>query len=213
MIKKGRPPVESERVTTYLTENPQATNKDVMVACDVAPATVSRVRKELVEKGMIPPAWGDRRSKNKRARVKHVTPPTDGTPFETQSPDELIAAVEAQAKHDVAKDLDLDEEIDMKKLKRILWRIAQVDPDNRIRTQAIWTLTRVQAEVNEREAGPGVPMTKQQVIARLLDLFEGVGAGVIIEAMQLFLDKRKGLGHEEKAVESGGPSSPSLSTA
>jgi hypothetical protein len=195
MAKSG----DRERAKEYLLANPQATNRDASSAVGCSPRTVGYARAELVGSGQLPPAWGDHKSnvaKRRQSRTSADTPSpisvtsgaAEGTPFDTQSTADLNAALARQPDW---QDIEA-EDIDISKLKRILWRIARTDPDNRIRTQAIWTLTRIQNDMDDRPLGPGQPRTKADIIDRLLLLFEGVGAGIVVEAMQAFLDKRKG---------------------
>lgn len=204
---------QRERAKTYLLEHPQATNKDVAASLGVAPRTVGYARAELVNSGLIPPAWGDHKSAKRRMKRRAIVPTdkvvsaTEGTPFETQNTTDLNKAV-VSALPDL---LDEEEEIDIGRLKRILYRIAKMNPDDRIRTQAVWTLTRIQQDMSERPLGPGLPRTKAEIVARLLQLFEAVGAAVVIETMQMFLDKRKGsthVGESTQAVEHGDAVSP-----
>jgi len=185
-----------QRAKEYLLANPTATNKDAAASVGVSLRTIGYARAELVNAGLIPPAWGDHKSKvtkGKSARVKasvltRTASAAEGTPFDTDTTSDLNARVAEQSLSD---DID-DEEIEISKLKRILWRIARTDSDNRIRTSAIWTLTRIQQDMDERPLGPGVPRNKADSIARLLDIFDGCGAAIVIEAMQAFLDRRKG---------------------
>ncbi len=187
------------RVTEYLLANPTATNKDVAASVGCSPRTVGYARSTLVASGSIPPAWGDKKSRYRRRKsAPQVIPATEatseGVPFDTQSTADLNAKVAEAllgANQPMGHLPDDDEDIDFNKLKRILWRIARYDPDNRVRTTAIWTLTRVQQDVSDRPLGPGIPRTRAAIVERLLELFEGVGADIVIETMNLFLEKRK----------------------
>lgn len=215
---------ERERAKEYLLANPTATNRDAAAAVGCSPRTIGYARAELVNAGLIPPAWGDHKSDANRRQVRVsadtlpqvVEPPPEGTPFDTQSTVDLNAAISKQLTEGAQYRMHLDdidtEEIDIEKLKRILWRIARTEPDNRIRTSAIWTLTRIQQDINARPLGPGVPRTKADIIDRFLQLFEGVGPAVVIEAMQTYLDKRRGT-DAPKAVVEGIASSTSLETS
>lgn len=204
---------DRDRAKEFLLANPQATNKDAAASVGVSVRTIGYARAELVNAGHLPPSWGDHKSPV--AKGRHIRTSADvstqtqkaaeGTPFDTESTADLNAAVAAQT--GTALPLDFsdieDEEIDIGRLKRILWRIARTDPDNRIRTQAIWTLTRIQHDMEERPPGPGAPRTKAEIVARFLDMFDAVGPAVVIEAMQAFLDKRKGTSRGVETVDSG----------
>lgn len=198
---RGRPPVESNRVREYLLEHPEATNRDVRDDLVVSIRLITRVRAKMVEEGLLPPAWGDHfaaeRARRRANPIPEVEEAAKDTPFETASTADLERAIDANAKQSNTTDyfagIEDDEEIDFGKLRRILWRVANRDKDPRIRTQAIWTLTRMQQDVSDRPLGPGIPRTRQSILDRLLLLFEGVGADVVVEAMQMYLEKRKGV--------------------
>ncbi len=192
-------------VKQWLLGHPTATNKDVAASLGVSERTVGYARAELVAAGSIPPAWGDHKSGAAKKKLDPAATVTqalgaaaEGSPFDTQSTADLDQAVAKAAGTSVPKpDLDLidEEEIDISKLKRILWRIARTDPDNRIRTQAAWTLTRIQNDIDDRPLGPGKPMKRADVVNRLVELYEGAGVGVVIESLMIFFDRiRKGLG-------------------
>jgi hypothetical protein len=226
--------VERLRAKEYLLANPTATNKDVAASVGISQRTVGYARAELVNSGQIPPAWGDHKSAiSKGAPIPKttadaITTAAEGSPFDLQTTSDLNAAVETASRHTPKKsrlamksyldDAEFDtDEIDFAKLKRILWRIARSDPDSRIRTSAIWTLTRIQQDVDERPLGPGIPRTKANIIDRLCQLFDGVGPAIVIEAMQTYLEKRKGTGNardlpvdapESAQTSSGGTSAP-----
>jgi hypothetical protein len=204
-MSRGRDQRDSAR--DYLIANPTATNADVARYLGISSRTVGYARSELMTEGRIPPAWGDHKSPfvKKKNTLNLVETATEGTPFDTQTTSDLNAAVANALSHeseevplggDTLRGRVLDEfdteEMEVSKLKRILWRIARTDLDNRIRTSAIWTLTRIQQDMDERSLGPGLPKTKSDIINRLLQLFDGVGAAIVIEAMQTYLDKRKG---------------------
>lgn len=195
-------------VKQWLLAHPTATNRDVAASLGVSLRTVGYARAELVSAGAVPPAWGDHKSPAaKKAKTldpsaglpETLAAAAEGSPFDTQSTADLDAAV---AKAVVAPtptvgpvDLIDEEEIDISKLKRILWRIARTDPDNRIRTQAAWTLTRIQNDIDDRPLGPGKPLKRADVVNRLVELYEGAGVGVVIESLMIFFDRiRKGLG-------------------
>jgi hypothetical protein len=204
MSNDGRP--KRQRVIDYLLEHPTATNKDVMAATEVSIGTVTNARRDLVKEGRIPPSWGDHKSpeaKDSNTRIldaessRRLTKaaPPEGSPFDTLSTSDLQKKVEEVASKkdlrspiDDADDAD-DEEIDYGKLKKILWRIARRDPDNRIRTSAIWTLTRIQQDLSDRPLGPGKPLTEEAAIERFILLFTAVGPTTVVKALNTYLAK------------------------
>lgn len=191
-------PTRAERIRFHFTKNPTATNKEVVEAVKCSSRMVSYVRAQMVKEGILQPAWGDHKSSTRKkegvSSIEKVGKAAEGTPFAVENTADLNEAI-ARATRD-AREADHDsDEIDLQVLKRILWKIARTDPDNRIRTQAIWTLTRVQQEVSERALGPGNPMTEEGAIDRLLLLFKGVGPETVIKALNTYMAQLKGATH------------------
>lgn len=192
-----------ESAKAYLLQHPTATNSDVSNELGISTGTVKYARSELMSAGLIPPARNDRKSAQ-RLRINQsplMKTPTEGTPFDLETTKDLNEAVaNALAEEPLggdtlrssSNDEQLEDDFSAAKMKRILWRIAQFNTDDRIRTSAIWTLTRIQQEMDSRPPGPQAPTTFEAIVERLLLIFEGVGPAVVIEAMQRFLAKRKG---------------------
>lgn len=214
----ARPPTQRLQAKEYLLAHPEATNRDVRSSVGCAYRTITKARAELVEKGLIPPAWADHhvavRSNRPPNPIPAVERAAEDTPFETSSTADLERAISDHSRRpdetDYFAGIEDDEEIDFGKLRRILWRVANRDRDPRIRTQAIWTLTRMQQDVSDRPLGPGVPRTRQQIVDRLILLFEGAGADVVVDAMQTYLEKRKGVPRERELSAEPNESLPSL---
>lgn len=202
---------QRERAKEYLLANPTATNRDAAASVGVSARTISYARSELVDAGLIPPSWGDHKGKPKGVSSKvssALRKASEGDTFETQNTADLNAAVEKEVAKRLA-DLQIDEEeIDFSKLKRILWRIVRTSPDDRIRTHAAWTLTRIQQDGADRPLGPGIPITKNRALDRMIQMFDAVGPALVVEAMNLYLLKRKGQ-HAAETLEQGvTPSTP-----
>lgn len=174
------------QVREYILLHPTAKNAEVMNALGVSMRTVSNVRAELRAQGM-PPAWGDR--KNKRVNAQQtIARATEGT-FDVQTTADLNKAVglelEREAAANAAADAELgpDGEVDIAKLKKVLWRVVHRNSDDRIVVAAASALARIQQEANARPLGPQKPVTKTDALDRLSMLFRPVGIGLVFEAM------------------------------
>lgn len=194
-----------DRAKAYLLTSPSASNVQVAVGAKCSQRTVSYARSELVAEGKLDPAFGDRTRTKSASEV--MASATEGTPFEVENSADLAKRVDEEKKrkkNPVDVDLeDDDDDIDFVRLKRILYRISTRDPDNRVRTQAIWTLTRIQQEVESRPLGPGAPMTRAGAIDRLVMLFKMVGPDIVLAAVNVWTGK---VAHAEdqQAASAGG---------
>jgi hypothetical protein len=157
-----------------------------MNALGVSMRTVSNVRAGLRAEGM-PPAWGDRKNKTVVPAVA-IQKATEGT-FDVQTTSDLNKAVglelEREAAANAAADAELgpDGEVDIPKLKRVLWRVVYRNTDDRIVVAAASALARIQQEADARPVGPQKPVTKSEVLDRLSMLFRPVGIAYVFEAM------------------------------
>ena len=177
------------QVREYILLHPNAKNAEIMDKLGVSMRTVSNVRAELRAQGM-PPAWGDRKTipPKKVNATETVARATEGT-FDVQTTADLNKAVgielEREAAANAAADAELgpDGEIDISKLKRILWRVANRNVDDRIVVAAASALARIQAEANARPPGPQKPMTRGEAFSRLSMLFHPIGIKDVFEAV------------------------------
>lgn len=177
------------QVREYILLHPQAKNAEVMDALGVSMRTVSNVRADLRAQGM-PPAWGDRKTKpaKKVNAQQTIAAATEGT-FDVQTTADLNKVVglelEREAAANAAADAELgpDGEVDIAKLKRVLWRVVHRNVDDRIVVAAASALARIQQEADARPLGPQKPMSKDEARARLKMLFLPVGIKLVFEAM------------------------------
>jgi hypothetical protein len=178
------------QVREYILLHPAAKNAEVMNELGVSMRTVSNVRAELRAQGM-PPAWGDRKNKPKVNPEKAIAHATEGT-FDVATTADLNKAVgfelereaAAKAAADAQTDSELgpDGEIDIGKLKKVLWRVVRRNTDDRIVVAAASALARIQQEANQRPLGPQKPMTKADALGRLSMVFKPVGIALVFEA-------------------------------
>lgn len=204
MSKPSRPLAKAKQ---FIVENPFATTIEVISGAQVSRGTVIAARRALVAEGGIPLPTKDRKSAAFKAAAQSSSPEdviaasVSETPFEVETGAALAAAV-----RDIASGLDdtppreqesEDEKaiapdtssMDVNELKAALTRIIRRAKDDRIKTNAIWTLSRIQQEMQDRPLGPGTPQTEAQVIARLIDLFEGVGRTLLAKALIVFQER------------------------
>lgn len=177
------------QVREYILLHPACKNAEVMDALGVSMRTVSNVRAELRAQGM-PPAWGDRKNQpaKKVNAEQAIVRATEGT-FDVQTTADLNKAVglelEREAAANAAADADLgpDGEVDIAKLKRVLWRVVHRNTDDRVVVAAASALARIQQEANARPLGPQKPVTKADVLARLDLLHRPLGIGLVFESI------------------------------
>jgi len=173
-------------------------------------------RAELIAGGEAPAAPGDRTRRTTiydrptRKEVVDSAPPLFEHPDIKPEPPEVPAAEleltsdqelrdivekekarETPAREPKAVD-DPDDDYDPKKLKRILWRIANGSdysiPPN-VKVQAAAALNRIIVEGDRRELGPGKPLTRAAAVMRLTNLIRAVGAQIALEAFETCFGK------------------------
>lgn len=204
MIANTNPKVRA-LARDYILAHPDANNAEVMEAVPCSMRTVTNARAELRAQGMGKQAFGDRRHHPKVNPVTAVNRATEGT-FDTQTTADLNSAVakelarERLANEAADAELGPDGEIDLAKLKRVLWRVVYRNTDDRIVVAAASAVARIQQEANARPLGAGKPMTRAEAIERLILMFRAVGATIVIEALN------KWMGKGPHATETGQPS-------
>lgn len=213
----GRHPDERRRAREFLIAYPTATNNQVMDAVPCSMRTVSHARAEIRRAAGVVP-YGDRRHSPKKIvnATETVTKATEGV-FDTQTTSDLNSAVETELVREAAAnaaadaDLGIDGEIDLGKLKRMLWRVVHRNADDRIVVAAASALARIQQEASARALGPGKPLTKREAKDRLLMLFKAVGIDVVVETINEWTGHR----NERNVSTNDGkaPSNPSGATA
>lgn len=179
------------RAKTYLLNHPGASNAQVCTSCHVSIRTVTNARAELLSENLIPPAYGD--NKSKKVNAAETIEAASSDVFDVKTTSDLNKAVaEEMAKEairhaaaDAAADAELTAtgEIDVAKLKKVLWRVVHRNTDDRIVVAAASALARIQQEANARPLGPGKPMTRSEAKSRLLMLLKACGIDLVVETI------------------------------
>lgn len=195
-------PAERSAAKEYLKLNPKATNAEVMEAIDCSLRTVSYARSDLAAEGIERKGSGDRRPRRVNAQAA-ITAATSDT-FDVATTADLNKAVgqeltkeaareerekKREAAANAAADAELgpDGDVDVNKLKRVLWRVVYRNTDDRVVVAAASAIARIQAEASERTKGAGKPLTRKDAVDRLVMMFEATGIKLVIEAIQQWI--------------------------
>lgn len=196
------------RTKEYLLLHPTASDHEVMVAMNVSMKTVSNARHELVSLGKIPPSAYDRKTVKRTVRpAEAISKATEGT-FDVKTTADLNAAVDEELRKRAEDITGIEGEVDIGKLKRVLWKVVHRNLDDRIVVAAASALARIQQEADARPLGPGKPLTKADAIDRLIMLFKACGVNLVVEALNTWIGKDTPNAQTEAAVASITPPAP-----
>lgn len=168
---------ERARAREYLIAHPGAPTREVAQAVGCSPRTVASARGDLRFKGLAGPAYGDRRTKVVKP-AEAIEKAADGV-LDVQTTADLNKVVADE----LAKDDASLGEVDMEKLKRVLWRVVNRNADDRIVVAAAGTLARIKQETDARPLGVSKPMTEAAAIDRLSMLFKPLDLPIVFKAM------------------------------
>ena len=190
-----------ERAKQYLLTHPNATNRDVREACSVSTRTVTNARADLIAENLAPPAWGDHKKPGEGTKLVNPIAAVESVSkdvFDVKTTSDLNAEVAKELAREQAMnaqadaELTPDGEIDVAKLKKVLWRVVYRNTDDRIVVAAASALARIQAEAQQRAPGPGKPMTEIEAIDRLLMVLNAVGANIVMKTLNIWMERIKG---------------------
>jgi hypothetical protein len=192
---------KGERARAYILAHPDETKTQQAIGAGVSEATIALIRRELVERGLLPA--------DRKARVVNgVSPTTPAVPLPSpQPPPGMLDHTAMQALADIASLEDLnDDEVQKRMLKQCI-RFAfdpQLHADTRMSASVQWG--KLRDAVKAKDLGPGPPMTREAAKARYKDLtialadvalvvevlFDSYPATSVIAALNTILDSREG---------------------
>jgi len=168
------PPMQMAK--EYLQAYPSATNDQVVLALDVSVRTVTSARAALIQMGLIPRSYFDR--KNMSQSVVLASPPD---PLTVEGVAELGKALDAIVSTPGGlPGLTLPE---MRERLSTIARRAGVEGSGQLEIAAIQAIAKLDASTGERDRlGPGVPLSRADKIARLSILMNVCGRSITGES-------------------------------
>lgn len=170
----------------YLIANPSASNETVVAALGISPRTVSTARQALVQMGLLPRSFYDRRNGPGASPEESGAP--DGPPMGSPpGPSVAVEGVQTLAKIEEALKKDLGEpltpENSRKRLSAIARKCAELGEYN-LEISAIQALARLDAQLGARDRlGPGPPLSEEAKTHRIALLLEAVGPKITAKAL------------------------------
>jgi len=171
----GRKNTLNKAIRALLIANPAASNSEIVEQTGASPRTVQYIRANLRKTGILEPVRGQQTAPE-GAKVM-VTEPT-------------IASILPQAA-DLTPEMLSDDAIREKLLHQV--QLTAFDPkvsaQTRLDAAQVWVKLRDIAR--EKELGPGLPRTEEEIIDRLVRIMQGCGAKLVIKALDRAFQRKE----------------------
>jgi hypothetical protein len=185
--QSGRPGTDREKAKKLLLAFPNRKDEDLAKEIGSSSRTVARARAELVKSGGIPSHRGP--TGGTTGSFPDSTPPTytppaskDSLPYRTVPFATLPGLSGPFIPPDDTEIEEMDGDTRRKFLKAL--RIAAFDmnlsPDTRFTAMQLYL--KIKDAIRAKELGPGVPLTHETALSRLVLLFSAVGIELVNEA-------------------------------
>lgn len=176
VMPKGRPKSRLRLLAEeYLLANPYASTEMICDATRVNPATVTRIRKDLVKRGLIRASIHDWSSPEGRS-AKSLEP--EGAKIDTEGVEKVLAKLE-ELRTPTGDPLTTEESL---QLLSSLARAANTDGNSKLAIDATMAFHRLQDRTTAVQLGPPPPLTDEDKITRMTHLVDVVGPVILASA-------------------------------
>lgn len=185
-LVQHRHSVAIAKAVAFYRRNPQATLKEVALACDISERTASTARQQMVREGVCKPS----RKVGGRAPAGELEPPIPPEPEPAPAPSQPVsnALIDGEQLALLATGDTSDvEDADPETRKRMLRELRAIafnknnHPDTQVTAMKAWFALKDAAAA--KDMGPGKPKTREDAITRLRNLDTAVGLTLALDAL------------------------------